>query len=98
PVVRDPGASVETRLVLAIRAVRALRDLDDQHGVSGMRLAVGARVARHHGDIGLRLRVGAERERQLRADLPTVAERPPELPPPPADRGGVRNSLWLAED
>ena len=42
PVVRDSRAGIQTRLVFAVGSVGALGDLDDQHGVGGMRGRVGA--------------------------------------------------------
>ena len=53
---------------------------------------------RHHGGIGLWLRVRAKRDRQLRVDLPGVAERAAERGQHAPDRPRVPAALRLADD
>src|SRR6266536_3838394 len=63
-----------------------------------MRVQVRARIARHHGDVRLRLRVRVERDRELRVDLPGIAERAPQRGQHAPDRRRVPASLRLADD
>src|SRR2546427_12015603 len=97
PVLRDTRSSVEARLVVTVDLVGALGDLDDQYGLTRVRVAVGAGIVRHHGDVGLWLRVRVERDRQLRVDLPRVAERPAERRQHAPDRRGMPVSVRLAD-
>jgi len=83
--------------VLAVDPVRALGDLDDQHGAGGVPVAVGVRFAGHHGDVGLGLGVVIERDRKLRVDLPNVAKDAAQRGQYTADRGRVAAALRFSD-
>jgi len=65
PALGDSSTGVEAELVLAVGAIRGLRDLDNQHRMGRVCVTVGMPIVGHHTDIGLRFGSIVEGERQL---------------------------------
>jgi len=59
PTIGDSGTRIEAELVVAIRAVRGLRDLDDEGNTGGA--AIGVRISRDDAHVGLGLRYRVRR-------------------------------------
>src|SRR6266403_3674862 len=98
PALGDRAARVKAELVLAVGAIRGLRDLDHQHGTRRVSVAVRVRIARHQEDVGLGLRGIVEGEGQLRVDLPGAANGRTEGVQHLADGRGVPAALRFTND
>jgi len=61
PTIGDSGTRIEAELVVAIRAVRGLSDLDDEGSARGMRVTIGVRISRGDAHVGLGLRYRVRR-------------------------------------
>ena len=61
PTIGDSGTRIEAELVVAIRAVRGLSDLDDEGSERGMRVTIGVRISRDDAHVGLGLRYRVRR-------------------------------------
>ena len=97
PALGDAGARVEAHLVFAIDPVRTVGDLDDQDRRRWVRVTVVARIAAYDGDVRLHLGSFVECDRQLRVDLPGVAQRSPQRRQHAPDPGRVATALRLAD-
>src|SRR2546428_5581271 len=75
PVIRNPGARVQARFLVAVDVEARLAHFDDEDGPRGMTGQVVAKASGHHGDVRFRLRVVIERQRSLDPDVPAGPER-----------------------
>src|SRR5262249_14534940 len=98
PVVADACARIQAALALAVPRETGQRDLDDQNGTYGMRVAMVARIARHDTKIGLGFRCFVERDGQLWSHAPSLSEGSIESAIRELDRGGVRTILRFLDD
>src|SRR6266571_166299 len=69
PVLGNAESGVQTPLGVAVVAQRAVRDLDDQQGGSGVVVTIVSNCPTDNRDIGLGFGGGPESERELHADV-----------------------------